>query len=199
MFEKDALEALRNDILQEAILQKERIIEKFNKEKEKEWEQFKQEVDAKAKSIEETARRKASQIEKKIISLAELEANKRIYMAKEDIIKEVLQKAKEETLQIKRRKNIYAIILEKLVSEVVRAIDSQQLKLRVNPEDIELVKEKILPMFRGKDIEVVGDNSISVGVIGESEHIIFDNTLEGIWVRKEEKLRTIVTEELFEK
>ena len=199
MSEKDALEVLRNDILQEAILQKERIIEKFNEEKEKEWEQFKQEVDAKVKSIEETAKRKASQIEKKIISLAELEANKQIYMAKEDIIKEVLQKAKEEILQIKRRKNIYAIILEKLVSEAVRAIDSQQLKLRVNPEDIELVKEKILPMFRGKGIEVVGDNGISIGVIGESEHIIFDNTLEGVWVRKEEKLRTAITEELFEK
>ncbi len=199
MSERDALEALRNDILQEAVLQKERIIEKFNEEKEREWKEFKQKVDAKVKSIEEDARRKASQIEKKIISLAELEANKQLYTAKEEIIKHIFQKAKEEILQIKRRKSIYTIILEKLISEVIRTMDTQKIKLRINPEDVELVKEKVLPLFKGKDIEIVEDENISIGVIGESEHMIFDNTLEGVWMRKEERLRTVITEELFEK
>lgn len=158
---------------------------------EKECERLRHEGEVRMRKLEERAdemiKRVQAEERRKIISKAEEEAKKIILQAEAGVLKRVYELAKRELREL--RKNDYPEVFRGLAEEL-GVLNCE--KVRVNPEDMELVREHF------PDAVIESDDSISGGleVFIEGGRIHLINTFEARFERAWEHLKTEVIENM---
>lgn len=198
------LEILVTVIMEEAFQEAEAILEKAEREA----------YDIREESLKKQAQLQSSRgndqdhldiffMKAKTASQAELQARMEIIQAKETFLTTVLEEVKEEFFSLPKQSD-YPLLLQKLIIDGLENLDGDQFVFRLNEPDRAFISRawiKEIEQKMGK--EVTFDDHYLPGRGGViiqrlDGRLLYDNTLEAIFRRWQEKLRSIAAERLFE-
>lgn len=191
-------------ILEEARQEAEGILDLARREAERIMEDAQGELDA---IYEAESPRAATQMAKsrykQLVAAAELDARKQLILAQERLIAEVERQIKERLLRL-RRETTYPALLTQLAREGLSQLDGEQFDLIVAEEDRALISDAFLKeLMTGTKKTVRLSERSEPGISGviiqrADKRVQCDNTLQAIYRRKEEELRLMIAQQLFE-
>ena len=138
----------------------------------------------------------------KIISKVELESRMEIMHQKELILKNLLESVKKEFFRLPHKAH-YPEILKKLVEQGLQFLEGEEFICRVNERDQSLLSDSFfnaLSQKTGKKIHLDTqylEKKGGVFIKRKDGRVIYDNSLEAIFERREEELRSVAAEDLF--
>ena len=191
-------------ILEEAQQEAEGILDLARREAERIMEDAQGELDAiyQAESPR-AATQMAKSRYKQLVAAAELDARKQMILTQERLIAEVERQIKDRLLRL-RRDATYPALLTQLAREGLSQLDGEQFDLIVAEEDRPLITEAFLKELlsgTGKVARLAerSESGISGVIIQRADkRVQCDNTLQAIYRRKEEELRLMIAQQLFE-
>jgi len=183
-----ALEKLIQRIESDAENEANQIIEEARKEAEEIIREAKKKAEREAKEIEAKGEKGAARLREKTLASARRKAREMEMQAKEEMIQECIEKAKEELKKLKGRK--YEVAIKKFIEEGKRSL-GECVVVPSREQDIKIA-EKMGIKVEGK-VDSIG------GVIIKSKDGSreIDNTFESIMERKIGELRIAIANELF--
>ena len=138
----------------------------------------------------------------KMISKAELEARREIMHQKELILAKLLNSIKEDFFHLPCETH-YSEILQKLVEQGLQFLEGKEFICQVNKRDQSLLTHSfLLEISRktGKKITLDTqclEKSGGVFIKRKDGRVVYDNSLEAIFERRQEELRSVAAEHLF--
>ncbi|MEW6381313.1 MAG: V-type ATP synthase subunit E family protein [bacterium] len=197
-------EILARVIMEDAFQEAEAILEKAKKEA----ASIQQESVRVQAQMRQQAESSQSQLDiylakAKMISQAELSARMEIIGQKEAILQDVLSAVRQELYALARHPD-YASILMRLTREALSWLEGDEFSVQVNGRDRRLFTPKVLEELSaesGKRLmlsEQAIDAEGGVIVIRSDGRLQYDNTLEAIFQRREETMRSAAARLLFE-
>ena len=202
-----------------------KIIQQIEEKSEKRRDELLQEAREEAEERKESAKKEAEREKEKIIEKGKREAeiNKRRILAgvrqdnrqrklsiKEDVIKEVWEKAQDRLFEIKEDEDEYRSVLKHLIKEGAKALNGGELEVQVSKEDEGILSQEELEGI-SENISDGTDNKVSIdvspelpsskgGVVIERKrgNVSIDNTFEARIKRMKGSLRPKLAEILFE-
>jgi len=140
---------------------------------------------------------------KQLVAAAELDARKQLILTQERLIAEVEQQIKDRLLRL-RRDTTYPALLAQLARDGLSQLDGEQFDLIIAEEDRVLITDAFLKELMantGKTVRLSerSESGISGVIIQRADkRVQCDNTLQAIYRRKEEELRLMIAQQLFE-
>ncbi|MCX6700193.1 MAG: V-type ATP synthase subunit E [Methanomicrobiales archaeon] len=167
--------------------------------------------DREIRDIREREERESGQLRKDLLAetkrLIDLENNKRMYSAREQI-KEKLARARQEAclsvfqeaaerLSSIRASPSYEAFFEAVLSEITESLNSEKIRLHIDKKDEALCRQ--LVKNTGKEVEVVIDLSTVGGLSGSTPDgkVVVRNTIEDRLVRARERMNVVVFSGLY--
>ncbi len=196
---KDLLEKIKKDSEAES----KKIIEEARKKAKEIVDGARKEGELIKKRYLERAKKEAESIKKREIAKANLEARKLELKFKDDVIKRVIEESISEISNIRGSKR-YEQALFNLAKEALDVIGVKEVKFLLNPKDLEVFENKILPKlveeYGLKSVEVEKTSIIGgVNVVSKDGKFCVENSIDARLERYKDSLRKEIASVLFEK
>lgn len=140
-------------------------------------------LDAEYNRILEGARKQADNLKRQIVGSSRLSARNRQLVLIESAVNDTFEKAKT-ILASSNKENSYRLLMRKILKDSVMMIDSDQVIVECNKNDIELVKEAISDSFNDNNkIKIkISDHPLNaiggIRLTSADGSMTFDNTLD---------------------
>ncbi len=192
---EERVRLLREEILKEAELERRRLWEEFERKKVEDWERSRSKAERETMRMIEEVEIKAEDMVSREIANAMFNARKIILEERDAVLRETMERAKEEIFKVVERKEEYRERMKKLLKECVDYL-GEGFEVASNPRDVDLLEE--LSQEMGIKVNVRPDPSIMGGIKAWTGKKAVDNTLKGRWERKKREIQMEVLKELFE-
>lgn len=182
-----------NDIIDLARREAERILDDAREELEKIY------IAERSHATTQMAKMRQNQI----IAAAEFEAQKQELLAQERLIDEVLEKVRARLIQV-REDSSYSDLLNKQISEGVRALEGDEFEIIVAPEDRVLITEDRLEELSQKTEKTLrlseqSQSDITGAIVRRTDkRVMCDNSFQRVLERREDEIRLLIAQDLFE-
>ncbi len=201
------VDKITSKILEDANKEKEEILAKAREEAEKILEQARKEAEEKKSSILKRGEKEAEMTYNRILAEARLQAKRKLLEEREKLIQMALDKLREDLEKVPERDD-YKDILLKLIVEGVFAIGGGELYIHLNERDYGLLTDETLWAIeneaeerlkkatiirRGEPVDIIGGCIVKT-VDGAK---MYDNSLEAVFERNIDSIRTKVAEIIF--
>jgi vacuolar-type H+-ATPase subunit E/Vma4 len=188
-------------------MSKERIIAKIEADSKKEADAILKEAEKIAKEILEKARLDAKQectkiladaakecetLKQMIIAKANQNARRKILEGKEEIIEKCLEEAKKKLFELEEKK--YQKVIERLIKNGCKILGKDCIVIPSRKEDVEVSKKLKMRV----DTKRKTGSSRGVILVSKDGLQSIDNTFEGIFERKIDKIKTKIGRILFQ-
>jgi V/A-type H+/Na+-transporting ATPase subunit E len=140
-------------------------------------------LEAEYNSILEGARKQGDNLKRQIVGSSRLSARNRQLVLIESAVNDTFEKAKT-ILASSNKENSYRLLMRKILKDSVMMIDSDQVIVECNKNDIELVKEAISDSFNDNNkIKIkISDHPLNaiggIRLTSADGSMTFDNTLD---------------------
>jgi V/A-type H+-transporting ATPase subunit E len=140
-------------------------------------------LEAEYNSILEGARKQGDNLKRQIVGSSRLSARNRQLVLIESAVNDTFEKAKT-ILASSNKENSYRLLMRKILKDSVMMIDSDQVIVECNKNDIELVKEVISDSFKDNNkIKIkISDHPLNaiggIRLTSADGSMTFDNTLD---------------------
>ena len=140
-------------------------------------------LEAEYNSILEGARKQGDNLKRQIVGSSRLSARNRQLVLIESAVNDTFEKAKT-ILASSNKENSYRLLMRKILKDSVMMIDSDQVIVECNKNDIELVKEVISDSFKDNNKIKIKMSDHPLNAIGgirltsADGSMTFDNTLD---------------------
>jgi V/A-type H+/Na+-transporting ATPase subunit E len=140
-------------------------------------------LEAEYNSILEAARKQGDNLKRQIVGSSRLSARNRQLVLIESAVNDTFEKAKT-ILASSNKENSYRLLMRKILKDSVMMIDSEQVIVECNKNDIELVKEVISDSFKDNNkIKIkISDHPLNaiggIRLTSADGSMTFDNTLD---------------------
>lgn len=140
-------------------------------------------LEAEYNRILEGARKQADNLKRQIVGSSRLSARNRQLVLIESAVNDTFEKAKT-ILASSNKENSYRLLMRKILKDSVMMIDSDQVIVECNKNDIELVKEAISDSFNNNNkIKIkISDHPLNaiggIRLTSADGSMTFDNTLD---------------------
>jgi V/A-type H+/Na+-transporting ATPase subunit E len=140
-------------------------------------------LEAEYNSILEGARKQGDNLKRQIVGSSRLSARNRQLVLIESAVNDTFEKAKT-ILASSNKENSYRLLMRKILKDSVMMIDSEQVIVECNKNDIELVKEVISDSFKDNNkIKIkISDHPLNaiggIRLTSADGSMTFDNTLD---------------------
>ena len=140
-------------------------------------------LEAEYNSILEGARKQGDNLKRQIVGSSRLSARNRQLVLIESAVNDTFEKAKT-ILASSNKENSYRLLMRKILKDSVMMIDSDQVIIECNKNDIELVKEVISDSFKDNNkIKIkISDHPLNaiggIRLTSADGSMTFDNTLD---------------------
>lgn len=140
-------------------------------------------LEAEYNRILEGARKQGDNLKRQIVGSSRLSARNRQLVLIESAVNDTFEKAKT-ILASSNKENSYRLLMRKILKDSVMMIDSDQVIVECNKNDIELVKEAISDSFNDNDkIKIkISDHPLNaiggIRLTSADGSMTFDNTLD---------------------
>ena len=140
-------------------------------------------LEAEYNRILEGARKQGDNLKRQIVGSSRLSARNRQLVLIESAVNDTFEKAKT-ILASSKRENSYRLLMRKILKDSVMMIDSDQVIVECNKNDIELVKEVISDSFKDNNkIKIkISDHPLNaiggIRLTSADGSMTFDNTLD---------------------
>ncbi len=138
----------------------------------------------------------------KMVSKAELEARMEIMRQKESMLQKVLDIIRQELFSLSRNTDYPATLL-KLINQGLQFLEGEEFTCQVNERDKSLLSSSLLDEINWKtgkkitlDEQCLKKNG-GVFIKRRDGRVVYDNSLEAIFERRQEELRSAAAEYLF--
>jgi vacuolar-type H+-ATPase subunit E/Vma4 len=197
------VEILISVIMEEAFQEAEAILEKAEREAasirekslQKRAELLRQEENSRYQS-------EVHVVKAKMVSQAEWQARMEVIQQKESIIESLLRAVKQEFLSLPRHPR-YPLILKQLVIQGLHCLEGNEFTCYLHERDRALIPPSLVEELiqkTGKKISLDTCSSEMAGgvIVQRSDgRILYDNSLEAIFQRKQEEMRSLAAKHLF--
>jgi vacuolar-type H+-ATPase subunit E/Vma4 len=172
---------------------------------------FRESKDREIREIQERAETESAQLRKDLLNETErrinVEKNKRIYSAREQVKDHLTRARQEACLQVfqeadERLSSIrlnpsYGAFFKAVLAEITESLDSEKIRLHIDKKDEALCRQCIKDT--GKELEIVPDLITGGGLNGSSPDgkIIIRNTVEDRLARAKERMKIVVFSGLY--
>lgn len=192
---EERVRLLREEILKEAELEKRRLWEEFERRKAEDWERSRSRAERETMRMIEEVEMKAEDMVSREIANAMFNARKIILEERDAVLRETMEKARQEIFKIVERKDEYRERMRKLLRECIDYLGGS-FEVASNPRDVDLIRELSQEMSVKANIHP--DLGISGGIKAWTGKKAIDNTLKGRWERRKREIQMEVLKELFE-
>ncbi len=198
---------ITSKILEDANKTADEIISKAKEEAESIIQKAKKEAEFKKQNILKKGEKDAEMLYHRIIAEARLCAKKKMLEEREKLIKMAIEKLEEDLVKLPKSDG-YKDILLKLIIEGVFSVGGGELILQLNERDYKIINDdalwaiekeaeerlkKTTILKRGEPVDILGGCIIKTA----DESKVYDNSLESVFERNLESIRTKVAELLF--
>jgi len=187
------LDKIANTIIQEAEVEKEKIISSANVE-------AKRLIDTKKSELEGINLEKLTQFEQEIermvienVASKRLTAKREVQVAKDQVINKSLIKVKEKFYALKNDEKKYSTLLKRLYNEAIKNFNGDKFEVHCSKEDEKILKSIV------KDVDVKISKNIEAGFIVKSKEkrMIIDFTFETLLRDKESEIKEVISKTIF--
>ncbi|KXB08516.1 hypothetical protein AKJ55_00835 [candidate division MSBL1 archaeon SCGC-AAA382M17] len=204
----NGLQKMIRQIKEKAEKERKSILEKAEAEADKKISRAEEKAENEKEKIMEKGRSEAEKEKQRILASARSKKRQEKLKAREEIIQETFEKAKDELSKL-RKSDDYPEILKDLIIEGGKSIGGKDLKVLMSEKDKNLISEKSKSEMEEKISEKTGEETsiemdftlteINGGAIIQRKNgnIACDNTLEARLERQKDSLRKEVAQILF--
>ncbi|AYO31801.1 MAG: V/A-type H+/Na+-transporting ATPase subunit [Thermoanaerobacteraceae bacterium] len=198
----EGIERIKEKIMQEAREKEQQILNEARAEADqilKNSEQTAEEI--KQQSLQK-AKRQAEEEKRKILSMAELEERKGLLQAKQQIIDEVFDKARQELANLPvedYRQLIYKMLLESSITGDEEIIIDEKDKSRITPDLVEKVNKELKTKGKSGNLKISAKTRPMIGgFILKARDMEINSTFDSLIKLQREELETGIAKILFE-
>jgi V/A-type H+-transporting ATPase subunit E len=198
----EGIERIKEKIMQEAREKEQQILNEARAEADqilKNSEQTAEEI--KQQSLQK-AKRQAEEEKRKILSMAELEERKGLLQAKQQIIDEVFDKARQELANLPvedYRQLIYKMLLESSITGDEEIIIDEKDKSRITPDLVEKVNKELKTKGKSGNLKISAKTRPMIGgFILKAQDMEINSTFDSLIKLQREELETGIAKILFE-
>lgn len=198
----EGIERIKEKIMQEAREKEQQILNEARAEADqilKNSEQTAEEI--KQQSLQK-AKRQAEEEKRKILSMAELEERKGLLQAKQQIIDEVFDKARQELANLPvedYRQLIFKMLLESSITGDEEIIIDEKDKSRITPDLVEKVNKELKTKGKSGNLKISAKTRPMIGgFILKARDMEINSTFDSLIKLQREELETGIAKILFE-
>ena len=183
MSSSSALEQTINKVISQAEVDFITQIDSSHQESLKNLEASRTKLEAEYKRILESARKQADNLKRQIVGSSRLAARNKQLVLIERAVNDTFEKAKT-LLASSNKENSYRILMTKILKDSVKMIDSEELIVECNNNDIKLIEKAIADSFNENNKLKIKISDHPINAIGgirvksADESMTFDNTLD---------------------
>jgi vacuolar-type H+-ATPase subunit E/Vma4 len=196
-------EILARVIMEDALQEAEAIVEKAEKEAASiHQESLKVQAEMRRQAESDQSQLDIFLAKAKMISQAELQARMELIDQKEAVLQGVLEVVKQEVFSLSRRPD-YPCVLTRLIIQGLKWLEGDEFICQVNSGDRKLFTVPLLESMSkesGKKLsldEQPLDIAGGVVIVRRDGRLLYDNSLEAIFQRREESLRSAAARQFF--
>lgn len=187
------LDKIANTIIQEAEVEREKIISSAH-------ERANEIIESKKSELEGINLEKLTHFEQDIekmvvenVASKRLTAKREVQVAKDQVINKTLTKVKDKFYDLKKDEKRYSAIMKNLYDEAVQQFINDKFEVHCSKEDERLIKSI------AKKVDVIPSNDIRAGLIvkSKSKRMIIDFTFETLLRDKESEIKEIISKNIF--
>jgi V/A-type H+/Na+-transporting ATPase subunit E len=183
MSSSSALERTINKVISQAEVDFITQIDSSHQESLKNLEASRTKLEAEYNRILESARKQADNLKRQIVGSSRLAARNKQLVLIERAVNDTFEKAKT-LLASSNKENSYRILMTKILKDSVKMIDSEELIVECNNNDIKLIEKAIADSFNENNKLKIKISDHPINAIGgirvksADESMTFDNTLD---------------------
>jgi V/A-type H+/Na+-transporting ATPase subunit E len=183
MSSSSALERTINKVISQAEVDFITQIDSSHQESLKNLEASRTKLEAEYNRILESARKQADNLKRQIVGSSRLAARNKQLVLIERAVNDTFEKAKT-LLASSNKENSYRILMTKILKDSVKMIDSEELIVECNNNDIKLIEKAIADSFNENNKLKIKISDHPLNAIGgirvksADESMTFDNTLD---------------------
>lgn len=198
----EGIAKIKETILEEAKQEKEKIINEAKTQAKDIEAKYENQASQLLDSILEKARKAAEEKKRRIISMAELENRKALLKAKQEIIDEVFERAKEKikALPDEQYQDLIAdMLMKSIITGNEEIIISESDRQRITPEFIQEINKRLKDMGKQGNLRISDASRDMIGgFILKSKDVEINSTFDSLIKMEREELETEIAKILFE-